>query len=113
MRSELKTRVSLASNLIWYKIYMSYIFNPSQYVLITDDNHNIDLPDTAKNTTSILVVNVSSTDASLTSTSSNIYNNLYARKGVSEIYVAPNRMMFLIYFQNFKKDAGKWLCHVG
>lgn len=92
---------------------MSFIFNPSQYIIITDDNFNIDLPTPESSASSLLVVNVSSTDATITSTSSNIYNNLYARRGASELYIAPNRMMFLIFFQNFNKDTSKWLCHVG
>lgn len=92
---------------------MSYIFNPCQYLLVRDDDHNIDLPDATKNTTTILVANVSSTDITITSTSANIYNNLYARRGVSQIYVAPNRLIFLIYFENFNEDTGKWLCHIG
>ena len=92
---------------------MSFIFNPSQYIIITDDNYNIDLPTPEKSAFSLLVVNVSSTDATITSTSSNIYNNLYARRGTAELYIAPNRMMFLIFFQSFNKDTSKWLCHVG
>lgn len=92
---------------------MSFIFNPSQYIIISDDNFNIDLPTPEKNTSSMLVVNISSTDATISSAYSNIYNNLYARRGTSQIYIAPNRMMFLIFFQNFNKDSNKWLCHIG
>ena len=98
-----------------HKIYMSHIFNPHTYTLISDPYGVVNLPENVETSYSILVVNISNTNVVINSTDENvlIYNQLYARTGESSIEIVPNRMIYLCFFQNFEKTSKKWLSHLG